>query len=64
MGILEIVTLVLTVVVKFVLPAIGGTAVAATVIPNNAKSGNRVAQGFLNAVNFGGMNLGKAANRE
>lgn len=64
MGILEIITLVLTIVVKFVLPAIGGTAVAATVIPNRAKSGNPFAQGFLDLVNFGGANFGAASNRD
>jgi hypothetical protein len=63
MGVVEIITLVLGFVLKWVLPAIGGTAIAATVTPNVAKSGNPVAQLVLDAINFGGGNLGQAANK-
>ena len=63
MGILEIVTLVLTFVVKFVLPAIGGGAVVAAAVPDRPKRGGAVALGFSKAANLVGFNFGQATNR-
>ena len=58
---MEIAVLVLGFVFKFVLPAIGAAATAATLTPN--QHSNRLGQAALTGVNMAGMNLGKASNK-
>ncbi len=59
MGILEIVTLVLTLVVKFVLPAIGGGAVLAAGVPRRRRGFREVGK----LADVVGFNFGNAANK-
>ncbi len=59
MGIQEIITLVLTVIVKFVLPAIGGGAVVAAGVPRK----RRGLRGVGKLADVVGFNFGNAANK-
>ena len=62
MGIVEIATLVGLFLVKVVLPAIGGGAVAAAAIPDRPRRGGALALAFAKLVNLLGFNFGHATN--
>lgn len=63
MGFLEIATLVITFLCKFVLPAIGGGAVVAAAVPDSPRRGGAAARGFSQVANAVGFNFGHAQNR-
>jgi hypothetical protein len=48
--------------VKVVLPAIGGGAIAAAAIPDQPRRGGAAARGVAKAVNLLGFNFGHATN--